>query len=474
MGAGTYGDVWLATDAVGKHVAVKVIDRERLALISQTNREERGLSLIRTQLPEHDHLIRVHHVGNDESRLYYVMDLADPSDTSEATGLDVETYRPRTLQGQIAIGNAMQIMPAIEIIRQLLDAVACLHENGVVHRDIKPANILCVDGVWKLADIGLMAEEHPLMTTVGTPDFMPPGGKIDRTADLYALGKLLYCLVTGNPASAFPLLPGDLLNVDQRWAISELNEVITRACHPRRESRFASAKEFDAALESCLHRIASGKPRISRRMSFSIAGVLVLCLIGAAWYATTTGLLGLIEETDEAEWIELFNGRDLAGWFKRVPHHGEWYVEDGAIRCKRDEKYKSLLYEKEFGPGVIRATIIPAHDGAGMGIGYLCPHGPIFMFMGDKYTWIRGNREKYPPEEPLNWLSFPGPILRANEPAELEIRYGPSAVILSVNGVVLQELEGIEGSGQVGLHVWKDDAGAFRDIPFRAADNYSD
>ncbi len=62
VGAGSYGDVWLAEDAVGKHVAVKVIDRERLALISRTNREERGLSLIRTQLPEHDHLIRVHHV----------------------------------------------------------------------------------------------------------------------------------------------------------------------------------------------------------------------------------------------------------------------------------------------------------------------------------------------------------------------------------------------------------------------------
>ena len=68
IGAGSCGDVWLARDAVDKHVAVKVIDRERLVLMSQKNREERALRLMRTELPEHEHLIRIHHVGNDAAR----------------------------------------------------------------------------------------------------------------------------------------------------------------------------------------------------------------------------------------------------------------------------------------------------------------------------------------------------------------------------------------------------------------------
>src|SRR5437016_4896858 len=70
IGAGTYGDVWLARDVVGKLVAVKLIDRERLSLLSRTNREERALGLLRAKLPEHPNLIRVHHVGNDDARLY--------------------------------------------------------------------------------------------------------------------------------------------------------------------------------------------------------------------------------------------------------------------------------------------------------------------------------------------------------------------------------------------------------------------
>lgn len=464
VGAGSYGDVWLAEDAVGKHVAVKVIDRERLALISRTNREERGLSLIRTQLPEHEHLIRVHHVGNDDARLYYVMDLADPRDSSQSPSLDVQAYRPRSLDDEITIGNPMPIPQAIGIVRQLLSAVTCLHENGIVHRDIKPSNILCVGGVWKLADIGLLSEERPEMTVVGTPDFMPPDSTMDRSADLYALGKLLYCLVTGDPASSFPALPPHLLSSEQRCAVSEVNEIITRACHPKRDARFKSAEEFDEALSVCLRRIEKGPPRFNQLVRFGIPAILILGLCG---YALMSGLFGSRAEIEDGEWVELFNGRDLSGWFTEHPNHGEWFVQEGTIRCKQDETYKTLLSEDQFGPGVFRATIIPDHDGARLGIGYLGPRGPLFMFMGDKYTWIRGYRETSPPDEAGNWLSFPGPILQAGEAAELEVRYGPDGVVLSVNGEVLQQLDGVDGTGRLLLHVWQDDAGGFQGVRFR-------
>jgi hypothetical protein len=290
IGAGSYGDVWLARDAVGKHVAVKVIDRERLALFSTKNREERGLRLARTQLPEHPHLIRIHHVGNDGPRLYYVMDLAD--DAGAGKSQTPVTYRPRTLADDVKGGTPLAVPAAINIVRQLLGAVKCLHEHGIVHRDIKPSNIIAVDGVWKLADVGLLAEEATEITAVGTPDFMPPTGKIDRTADLYALGKLLYCLVTGNPPRAFPKIPRPLLNGPQQHAIKAVNAVITRACSLRAEQRYASADSLDAALAECLRKIESGQTdRHPRRRAVLFTGVTII-LIGvavASWLGTRGG-----------------------------------------------------------------------------------------------------------------------------------------------------------------------------------------
>lgn len=507
IGAGTYGDVWLARDSVGKHVAVKVIDRERLALMSQKNREERALRLMRTELPEHQHLIRIHHVGNDAARLYYVMDLADNAideDSSsgiqgsvadglagsdseenhaiaaEASGVgrirapNIDCYRPKTLADGASRGAPLAVPDAIRVVRQLLDAVRCLHEHGIVHRDIKPSNVISVGGVWKLADIGLLARETAQMTTVGTPDFMPPTGKIDRTVDLYALGKLLYCLVTGSPPRAFPTIPASVLAPDRRGATRENNSVITRACDIRPEARFHSPDEFDKALDGCLKRIkrSTGPAPLSRRMLL-VGGVVAAPIVGlAAWWLVSSAA-GLTQANApgkaEAEWITLFNGHDLTGWYKGKPHHGTWFVEDGVIWCERDETYKTLLSEQEYGPGTIRATIIPGHDGARLGIGYLHDEqtrGPLFMFMGDKYTWIRGYREDYPPTEAGNWYSFPGPVLQANESAELQVEYGPNGVILRVNGSILYELSGASGEGHIALHVWSEDAGGFTDVAF--------
>lgn len=160
----------------------------------------------------------------------------------------------------------------------------------------------------------------------------------------------------------------------------------------------------------------------------------------------------------------------MSGWYKDEPYHGTWRVDDGVITVERTDEYKTLLTEGAYGPGTIRATIIPAHEDARIGIGYLHPPGSLFMVMGDKYTWIRGYREDFPPDQPDNWRSFPGPIPRAGESVELEVEYGPDRVLLSVDGTVLQELPGVEGVGHIALHVWKDDAGGFADIKFRPSD----
>lgn len=90
--------------------------------------------------------------------------------------------------------------------------MAALHARDLLHRDIKPSNILRVNGVWKLADIGLLTEDRTEVTALGTVEFMPSNGDIDRTADLYACGRVLYCMLTGLPARSFPTLPKSVLS----------------------------------------------------------------------------------------------------------------------------------------------------------------------------------------------------------------------------------------------------------------------
>jgi serine/threonine-protein kinase len=160
----------------------------------------------------------------------------------------------------------------LRIFRQIVLGVAAAHEEGIVHRDIKPANVLirAKDGVVKVTDFGIAKAEEDAKKgrghtqgTIGSALYMAPeqctAQNLDKRADVYALGVVLFELVTGRVpfegASQFeimrmhveaPLPPIGPLRPD---APPWLERIVRRACEKEREARFGSCEEMLAALD---------------------------------------------------------------------------------------------------------------------------------------------------------------------------------------------------------------------------------
>jgi serine/threonine protein kinase len=194
LGTGGMGSVWLAHDArLGRPVAVKVIS-DALAVdrqwLRRFEREARAAASV-----SHPHIVQFFDYGVEEERPYLVMEyvpggsLADWLTTSRPhdQGLDVEA-----------------------LARGLLDALAHIHDAGIVHRDVKPGNILLgTDGRARLTDFGIAQPEDATQLTqaglvLGTLKYLAPevsrGGAATTASDLYAAGVVLREAAGTDPA----------------------------------------------------------------------------------------------------------------------------------------------------------------------------------------------------------------------------------------------------------------------------------
>jgi len=198
LGGGGFGAVYAATDPeTGERVAAKVLRVDRAALSSDARvrfrREAQALVSLR-----HPRIVAIHaHGTSDEGLEYLVMDLLEGEDLAD------HLYRRR----RIAVPDALALFDG------MAEAVEYAHQQGFAHRDLKPANVfLCTSEEGRLEpvvlDFGLakMVEgsEESLTATgmvLGTPQYMAPeqatGEKVDRRADVYALGCMLYEMLTG-------------------------------------------------------------------------------------------------------------------------------------------------------------------------------------------------------------------------------------------------------------------------------------
>jgi serine/threonine protein kinase len=169
----------------------------------------------------------------------------------------------------------------VPIILQVLEALGFAHTHGIIHRDIKPSNVMLLDnGHVKVADFGIARIDTSEMTIVGdvlgTPAYMSPeqlwGTPIDQRADLFAVGVVLFEILTGvkpfRGKSVTEIIahmqtrgPEDIL-VHVPNAPPVLKEVIARALAFNPEDRFSSAAEFSRALIEA-RLIESGPKRVA-------------------------------------------------------------------------------------------------------------------------------------------------------------------------------------------------------------------
>ncbi|WP_406512657.1 protein kinase [Streptomyces sp. NBC_00161] len=192
LGQGGMGEVWRGHDlALDRSVAVKVL------LEAATNDEVvarfRREATIGARL-QHPGITVVHDVGQQDGRLFIVMELL--------AGEDLATMLAR--DGRLAVDLA------VDLAAQTAEALAAAHEQSVVHRDLKPANLFLLPGRrLKICDFGIAysADATAGWTVTGrmfgTPAYMAPeqwrGERVSARCDLYALGCVLYALLSGAP-----------------------------------------------------------------------------------------------------------------------------------------------------------------------------------------------------------------------------------------------------------------------------------
>jgi serine/threonine protein kinase len=243
LGRGGMGAVYKARQvSLQRSVAIKVLPADLIDDLD-ANFAERFKNEARTMARmNHAGIVKVYDFGETQAGLLYiVMEFIDGTDVAQMI----------RAQGKLTQDHALAITAHVG------DALAYAHKNGVIHRDIKPANILInQEGTVKVADFGLAkmndASQRGLTktnTAMGTPDFvapeaLSPGTVVDGRADLYAMGVMLYQMLTGEIPRGMWSMPSTKVGTDPRY-----DAVILKAMQTDRELRYQDATEIRRDLD---------------------------------------------------------------------------------------------------------------------------------------------------------------------------------------------------------------------------------
>ena len=268
IGRGGMGMIYKARDPVlDRLVALKVISSFEVTadLRARFFREARACARLR----EHPNIVTIHDMGEDEGRLFIVMELLEGEELRQL----IARQTPLTLDQKLAI------------VRQICDGLYHAHQKGVVHRDIKPANIfLLPSGQVKILDFGVAqivaaATTHGDLTRagmmMGTPRYMAPEqvrGKADHRSDVFSVGAVAFELLSGRPpfTGEHPMeileqlrtaTPPRLSVLDPSLPLV-LSDIVERAIQKEPEARFADLGEMAREVEAVRRGLGEGTQRV--------------------------------------------------------------------------------------------------------------------------------------------------------------------------------------------------------------------
>lgn len=295
IGAGGMGEVYKARDIrLGREIAVKVLPEQLGSdpdARARFEREARAIAAI-----SHPNILAIHDFGNHEGTYYTITEL-----------LEGVTLRARVQQGKLDWRSA------VEICADIADGLAHAHGRRIVHRDLKPENIfLTTDGRVKILDFGLAqaseatvnpdGDTSPLAVTgpnriIGTLGYMSPeqlrGEPVDEATDIFALGCVLFELVTGRRAfwrdtavdtisSILHEYPDDYHELT-RLVPPDVETIISHCLSKQREQRYQSARDLAMTFRAISSRsgehivpLTLGKAAKRKRSTARIDSLAVL------------------------------------------------------------------------------------------------------------------------------------------------------------------------------------------------------
>lgn len=254
IGSGATATTWRGRDRrLNRLVAIKIMRRDHeldTSFAKRFEREARTAAAV-----SHGNVVDVYDVGQDEGDLFIVMQYIDGEDLKHLIGRE----------------GPLPARRAREIVRQVLAGVGAIHASGIVHRDIKPQNVLIGrDGIARVTDFGIAQDAMDVGlttagTTVGTAAYMAPeqaqGGQVTEATDLYAVGVMLYEMLTGEmPFAAATPMGMMLAHIQQRpeppsahaaegTVPATLDGIVLQAMAKDPGDRFRTASAMSRALE---------------------------------------------------------------------------------------------------------------------------------------------------------------------------------------------------------------------------------
>src|SRR5689334_5492194 len=287
LGAGGMAEVYRGLDVgLGRAVAVKVLPASLAGdpgYVARFRAEARRVAAL-----DHLHIVPVYHYGEERGLLYLVMPILK------------ESLRDRLERALAGTDEPLPIVAAARYVMEIAAGLDMAHAQGIVHRDVKPENILLDEsGAALLTDFGIAREASVLRQPgqvrtlaatglpVGTPEYMAPeqlrGVSVDQRADIYALGAVLYELLTGvapheapTPyevaalALTQPITPPSMHN-PRVWP--ELERVTLRALAADPAARYQDMRAFAIELRQALARQPSSATREAPTPSAPIAAL---------------------------------------------------------------------------------------------------------------------------------------------------------------------------------------------------------